>query len=292
MLFTMGALSILSCSTENDLNNENAELNYQTSISGDRTLRLEDNSGFYKGIFTTEDAKYRATVEIRIPAAKGPSLMVSDSRPTAQIKLHNGEVFEADATHKAYFGTRITDLSFSSGDLSFIFSVDEEGNNPVVSNVVFKNLDAEILVSRHTQRSPVTTVTGTWECVVCNDHPYIGQGNIQTFNMMFSNPDGVGVITTQSTLRTRTHAGIGVRENCELHCTVSNTTKCEIISGDGSTTVGFLAANGKPVTWNGTHEFANQHGCTQLKGSWEWESDNYGVLSGTFEGDNSVFCCE
>ncbi len=286
LLLVAGVLCLASCSTEQDsttnelMDTRDESLEYQ----------LEDK-GFFKGVFTTKDAEYRATIEINVPKAPVSYIDLNNELPTAKLTLHTGEVYEIQADESAYFGTQISGLTFSSEEFSFKLSVGEDGNNVVVSDVVFKNSPGDVVAARHTEKSPVTTITGTWECVECNDHPVVGQGNVQTFNMLFANPAGNGTVTTQSTIASSTTTGVGVRELCTLICTQSVTQKCAINSGDGLTNVGFNV-NGKPVTWTGTHVFADDPTCTLVEGEWEWESISYGVLTGTFTSDNSVFCCE
>ncbi len=276
----MTALLFVACQPE-DPSQELTSASLQANALTDAT-----NIGEYKGVFTTLDSKYRAVVSINIPA-NGNTF--SKAVPVATLTTHTGESFEAKAVSIPQAGNAINNLHFASAQWSFDFSVNQRGETPQVTNVIFKDLDADIIVAKHTQRAPVTPVTGTWECVECNGHPVVGQGATQTFNMMFTTADGTSNMTTQSTIGTTTTDGIGYQSDCSATGVL---TTCTIESGDGSTTnVGFLS-NGQPVTWEGVHIFNNEptssgNDCSQITGAWEWESISYGTLSGTFESDTS-----
>lgn len=279
----MSVALLISCAVDNE------DL---TVDSQNFTKQLDDentNMGTYKGVFTTLDAQYRATVEIKLLNANVSS--IKDTYPSAVIRLHTGEVFIAYADTKIETEIDATELTFNSKEMSFDFSVDQNGRNAVVSNVFFMDKESDIIVIKDSSRAPVTPITGIWDCIVCNDHPKIGQGQAQNFNFIFSAPDGVGSITTQTTLGSFSTMGIGFQDTCSSNGTVSN---CIIESGDGSTTTTGTTINGNPLTWEGTHSFnnepsANGNDCSGVSGTWSWESLNYGVLSGYFQSDVACF---
>ncbi|MAP53367.1 hypothetical protein [Altibacter sp.] len=246
----------------------------------------------YKGVFTTMNSEYRATVHILFPNEDSFSAnTIASNYPRAIFKLHNGEIYTAYASERVEPNTTVKNLEFSSNDLRFTFSVEADGSEPTVSNVVFKNMESSVLVAKHTRQAPVTPITGTYNCINCNGHPNLDAGRVQTFNMMFTTADGESAVTTQSLLGTTQYNGIGYQDNCVA---TGNFTNCEINSGDGSTTtVGYLA-NGNPVYWSGTHNFNNEapgaNDCSGAWGTWSWQSNSYGVLTGQFESDPLVDC--
>jgi len=279
---------IAACSIENEPS-DRQQANLVSSY-----IDEDSNLGLYKGVFTTNKSEYRATIQIEIPDGFKSAISVDSEKngpfPTATLQLAHGEVFEVKATRKVSQGNAVSDLVFASKDLSFTFSVDGNGQNPVVWDVLFKGLESEILIAKHTSRAPVVPVTGVYSCTVCNGHPNLNTGLTQTFNMLFTMPDGIGVITTQSVHGTKMYKGIGVQDNCNPNGLF---TSCDITSGNGVTNVGYLS-NGNPVTWMGVHSFnnepsANGNDCSFIQGTWQWQSNGYGLLSGIFVSDNDCF---
>ncbi|RDK87402.1 hypothetical protein [Marinirhabdus gelatinilytica] len=287
LLTVLGTLALFSCSKDSEV---------LTTTSQDLTVELaqEEKSvfGTYKGIFTTNNAEYRGTFELWVPSSNSSSYSISAYRvPTVKLTLHTGEVYFSQAESNPVGGRALSNLEFVSDDFTFSFSVNEDGSNPTVTNVTFKNAEGDMLLAKHTQRAPVNPRSGTWDCTTCNGHPVVGQGGTQTFNMMFVTADGNSTITTQSTINSTTTDGIGVQSNCMAN---GDTTVCTIESGDGTTTTTGFLSNGNPVTWLGTHTFNNEvsgpDDCSTLQGTWEWESISYGTLEGNFITDIAGNC--
>ncbi len=275
---------IIGCSKEFELNSITEDLSKEI-IEG------ESLSGVYKGVFTTLNSEYRATVRIDFPNKN----LLNDSKltseyPVAIFKLHSGEIFTVTASEKMYKNEAVSNLEFNSQNLSFRFSVEENGQNPIVSEVFFKELEASILIAKHTNRAPVTPITGTYNCTDCGNHPNLDNGMTQTFNMIFTVAEGEGSMTTQSMLGTKMFSGIGYQDACTANGTITN---CVISSGDGSTTTTGYTANGNPVTWIGKHVFNNElsgpNDCSGVSGAWEWMSNGYGLMTGKFESDVNCY---
>ncbi|MCW9036411.1 hypothetical protein [Altibacter sp.] len=246
----------------------------------------------FKGVFTTMNSEFRATVQILFPNESGFSTSTMGSNyPSATLVLQNGAIYTADASESIVPNTTIKDLEFTSNDLRLTFSVEADGSHPTVSNVRFKNMESSIIVAKHTRQAPVTPVTGTYNCINCNGHPNLDDGRVQTFNMMFTTANGESAVTTQSLLGSTQYNGIGYQDNCLAN---GNFTNCEMNSGDGSTTTAGYLANGNPVYWTGTHNFNNEapgaNDCSGVWGTWSWQSNSYGVLTGQFESDPLVDC--
>ena len=56
----------------------------------------------------------------------------------------------------------ISNLLFISENISFFFSVEENGVNPQISDVIFNNIEADIILAKHSQSNPVITISGTY----------------------------------------------------------------------------------------------------------------------------------
>ena len=171
--------------------------------------------------------------------------------------------------------------------MTFNFSVKNDGSKPVVSEIQFNGLESDILVGKHTSRAPVIPIPGTFSCTICGtpQHPTLDNSGTQTFNLlMFSDPDGNSSFQTQVTLGMTIFNGIGIQENCTD--SGNNQTTCGIESGDGLSDTGFMVSS-TSVFWSGNHTFDNQisgpQDCSGVSGTWNWESINFGTLSGTFE---------
>ena len=273
----LGSFLFTACSVETEVDTSAENLSYD--------LANEEGSviGIYKGVFTTNNAKHRGTVEIAVPNKALRDNTRYKGMPRAKVTMHNGDVFYAKGTSNGIAGKAMSGVLFVSKQLSFTLSVDQDGTNPTIENVIFDSMEGAILLAKHTKRAPVNARSGTWACTTCNGHPVVGQGGTQTFNMMFVTADGNSTIMTQSTINSTVTDGIGVQENCSANGT---TTVCDIISGDGSTTNTGFNSNGKPVTWSGTHTFNNEpsgvNDCSTLSGTWQWPSNSYGLLTGNF----------
>ncbi len=259
-------LSALSCSVDEE----------QTSVNENLTASTTKE---FRGVFTTLDGSKRAKVYIEIPR-KGLAL--------ARFEVQNGETFWVKSITKPNtFSTNDVSkvIVFENESIHFEAKLESLENYMEITQVSFFGKQGDIIVLPHSTRAPVTPVTGTYECGSCNGHPVLGNVS-QTFNMIFSVADGTGAITTQSTLGATIYNGIGFQDNCVAN---GNLTSCELESGDGSTTTTGHIANGNPVTWMGSHTFNNEpsgaNDCSGVNGTWQWQSNSYGFITGTFISD-------
>ncbi len=276
---------LLACSEEQLLSTHQQEqdtlVNYQYESDG--------LFGHYKGIFTTVDSKYRAIVDLVIPPPE--NAIGTTSSPIAVLQTSNETVITAKGP-KLYEASSLDQgMLFEADEISFIVKRSEESNSLVVERAIFKGLSSDIILAKHSQQAPVTPIMGTYSCTDCGNHPRLGIGLAQTFNMMFTTADGDGAITTQTALGSRVNSGIGYQNNCVAGGGIYS--HCDVNSGDGSTTTIGYIANGNPVYWSGTHAFDNQasgaNDCSSLFGTWQWMSNGYGLMTGTFESDSNCF---
>jgi len=277
------ALLIVGCSSEeNSIEIENTD-----AVNLSASIFQESNIGMYKGVFTTLDGEQRGAIEINIPDFNLPTIgFLADPYPRAILNLSNGQQYILRSNTPMSSGALVNNVEFVSNSVHFNFSVAANGSNPSVSNVVFNGLESDIIVRKHTDRAPAMAIPGTFACTDCGSHPVLGTGTTQTFNLlMFTTPGGDTDFDTQVTLGMNAFNGIGDQNSCIADGTL---TTCTINSGDGVSTIGFMVS-GAPVTWTGTHTFNNEatgpQDCSGASGTWTFESNNFGTLTGTFVSD-------
>ena len=266
------ALSLMACTSdpEVELTDQNVVVNLSAPVFDQSSI------GLYKGVFTTANAKYRGTVEIRIP--QQPENSTHEYYPSATIVLQTGKVLELKADQMISQGQEIADLQFSGAKASFSFSVNADGTEPSMANETYIGMESGIVVLKQTSLGPVTPITGTWTCDVCS--PFMGSGQTQTFNMVSPAAGGSGALVTQTTLETTIYDGTGVQDSCDGPYLDVNRCK---VSGSFDP-----FNNGNDLTWDGTHLYRESADGSLFFGNWSWQSNSNGVLSGSFVTDGVV----
>ncbi len=258
-------LLIVSCSSEeNDYTIDQVE-----SVDLASDVYQDSNTGIYNGIFTTLDGTQRGSVEITIPA--------DDSRSAeAKITLANDEIISLLTNNSILKDVATQNVTFGSGGTTLNFSVDGDGKNPVVNSVIINDLEGDVVIRKHTTRSPVVPIAGTYLCEECTGHPLLGTGLMQTFNLlMFTTPNGDSSFDTQTTLGMNVYNGTGMQSNCVASGTE---TICDLM--------GSFDVPGGPITWSGIHTFNNtMENCSGASGTWSFASSSFGTLTGTFVSD-------
>ncbi|PVW12325.1 hypothetical protein [Marixanthomonas spongiae] len=280
----IAAAFLVSCTVDNtELTEHEQDLTQELATDN-------SNLGLYKGVFTTQNSKYRAQVEIVFPNKN--SLAVSAKQtiyPTAKMTTQYGDVYEAKASKIINDGEAISNLLFTSKDFEFTFSADKNGNNVIIENVIFKSLASSILALKSTSNAPIVNLTGTYDCIDC------GNPEPMTFNVMISN-DGTGnqTYSTQMNFNGQTYFGDGLQNGCEVDTTNNNLTFCNAESGDGASSVGFtVGSNNYPVEWTGQMTYSNNTpNCSELVGLWYFRRGTSAEKSGTFRTDQSFRCLE
>lgn len=257
-----------ACSTEDDTTfNENEAL-------GEVTLEN------YKGIFTTLDGENRGTLEV--------TLAKDNLTASGNLTLSTGEVMSIFTDQITGSGD-IKEIIFTSNNLSFTLTTIQEGETLEINTVTFRGLESSILAGRNTERTPLSTVTGTYVCDACPTP--LDNTSTQTFNLMFTNAGGDdSSIASQTTLGGSSYAGVATQSGCAVD---GDETTCNLNSGTmlGVTSMGFNSGSG-PVTWTGTHFFDNTTGnnCSTITGDWQWASTSIGTVGGTFTSDPMTNC--
>jgi len=285
MAFTF---SFISCNEDvNELNEASTDLRLATP-------EVKTNIGTYKGVFTTLDSEYRGIVEVEIRDTENNN-SVTKSFHTATIEMQTGDIAFATSRDIVSAGQLTNNISFSSDEVTFVFSVNGDGSNPVISNVIYNDTTSDIIIAKHTTRAPVTGLNGSYNCIGCN----VSQ---KTFNFVIAN-DGTGnqTYTTQVNFNGQTYSnGAGYQNNCAADINEPTLTFCNAFSGISSgTNVGF-EINGDPnktVTWDGEINYNNEaagggNDCTSIIGNWNFTNLNNPAQnkSGVFTSDNTNSC--
>ena len=257
-------LILVSCQREVSLDNSTSQiLNLDTAS-------IASNIGIYKGVFTTLDSKERATVEITITDATRFAATYGN-RATAVLKFEKGNTVTATAVRAIELGESIQDLVFESPELSFVFSVENDGNSPTISNVSYNNTPSDILIVKHSTRNPVNPVLGTFICTGCNGNTTVTNAVSQTFNMTIT----AGDVATQAVVDGSSYQGEG------LEATSAD-------NGDGTSSAavsGSVTTPASTVDFAGTHTFSTTgDDCSEVTGNWTWNTNG---VTGTFESDTS-----
>jgi hypothetical protein len=236
-----------------------------------------DNSylGVYKGLFSTNDGLTRGSVVVTLSPT---------NEAIAQIALSSGEMVELKSSRvKLSANQRIDNLHFSSAGVSSVdatlnFSVEGNGLNPSISNVLFNSKESDILIAKNLSRVPLTPITGTYECTDCASQGIAFPRN-RTWNVMSIGAGNNQNFVTQVSFSGRVYTS-AAENNSQNGCVpVVNFTVCGI--------AGSSRVLGNDVTWNGTHvyESSDALACSSVNGN--WSAPNYGPgISGTFISDS------
>ncbi|APG59115.1 hypothetical protein LPB144_01255 [Christiangramia salexigens] len=222
---------LFSCSQDNISTEmeEEAKLNLEEQVA--QGMYDNSNLGIYEGLFTTTDGQNRARVLIEIDGK---------NKPLAAFNFPDGELssFRSQENMTKAKGGK---LHFSGENFSFDFSVNEDGSNPVVTNVEFAGKKGDILIAKETSKAPIETKTGTYTCETgcfTDDedpipHPELGApGATQTFSFMLQgNPVSNGsVVDVQFVLNTKTYTGQAKFNNCKNFDTRGDYTICGLFA--------------------------------------------------------------
>ncbi|MEL6812709.1 MAG: lipoprotein [Bacteroidota bacterium] len=262
------------------------EAEVQTTQTANLAYYDHSNFGTYKGVFASKNTDARATLELNIYESDNSSVKTAYAK--AKLNFDDGSSYELTSNQEVLEGVAITNLSLSSAAISFLFSVEANGSNPTITDVVFQGDASHIIIAKETETASVTAITGTYDCGSCNGHPLLSTSTTKTFNFLIteSTTSNTRVVATQATLDTIVYTGIGIEDACVLN---GNVLDCNLLSGDMTTNVGYFA-NGNPVTWNGNLASNNLPAnigdiCEDLNGVWQWPSNSYGLITGTFTSD-------
>lgn len=237
----------------------------------------DSNLGVYKGVFTTLDGLDQGEVIITL---------LENQFGTAELFTSTGELLRLKSDYVESF-TNITGLEFKTSpavdsQVTFSFSVDDDGKNSLIEDVVYKNKASHILIAKHSSRAPANTIPGTYTCTNCDTlYPSFGNGNSQTFNLL-----GVtGMDDTTYTASVTFNGSVFTSEVSQTICSevLSFGVFCSI---EGEKTIG-----GQNLEYEGVHQYKNDGGdeCSYVEGTWTLPL-NGSTLEGDFVSNQSELC--
>ncbi|MCH4824005.1 right-handed parallel beta-helix repeat-containing protein [Gramella lutea] len=282
--FLMFMALFSACSGDTD----DLEITEEEVINENNLAQKEDRKlSKFKGIFATNNTKYRGTFFLEVPK-NIEDIFAGDPEAIGTLTLSTGENFDAEVSQiKQSEGiTKNSDVlvQFDSEDFSFNFTVDEN-NQPVISDVVFKNQDGSIVASEETNSNTVTPVTGTYKCTNCQDQDSPLNGIIlnnqeRTFNMLLTTADGTTSIDIQALVVSLQETEVISQQKCTTN---SDYTFCSYGSGINGTN--------DNLVWSGVHRYtstgANGSSCATLAGNFALQYENFGSIEGEFKSDSS-----
>lgn len=265
----------ISCSQEN------VEVENDTNINLSSKLSQYDNSnlGIYKGVFSTLDNEKRGTIEVTL----------TQGNPAAAIlTLESGKLIPLTSSTVVGSQVIMNNIKFKTSPkvstrMSFTFSVDANGENPLITDVIYNMVDASVLVLKEKSRTPLNPITGTYNCINCSEMNPAWASGTRTFNMIFTD-EGAGVksINTQaifSGLSFTSPNPLNTQSNCGI--STPGNVMCSI---DGTTPI-----FNRTLNWTGTHEYSTSIAkyCSFVEGTWEMVT-SFGTIYGTFEGGDAT----
>lgn len=265
---------LFSCSSDTEV----SEINDQVSVDFETQFNQGafdlSNLGVYKGVFTTLDGQNRATISIELDGKNNPSV---------SFGFPDGTKTALSSSQKAQKGQEISSMNFSGEDFKFDFSVQEDGTNPIITNMTFKGSESEGVVLKETSKSAVVAKTGTYTCIACGNHPDLGDGGTQTFNSIAQTQGGMNngaQFTLQVTLKRRTFSGTMSQTNCTD--SRGDITTCDL-SGN-------IQGGSGPAVVRGQHQYDNANpttfgDCSSFIGTWTYDSSFFGISTMSWESD-------
>lgn len=253
-LFLLGIL--FSCSKEELAIEETAVID-STELTADLSRYQGTSLGMYKGVFSTADSEARGVIEIEI---------ISSQYAKATLEKIDGTVEEYKGIIDQNRGLGGMSISFFSDNSTFIFTVDENGNNPIVIDAVDGVKPALMKVVKEEQRGAVVPLTGSFTSNI---------GGSGTWSIIFNTGTGEGNdidITTQSIFDTVDYGSATGNEQSGCN-SVDDITTCTI--------GGVYMSQGVNITWTGSHTYLDISDCSAASGTW-----TAGVSSGTWTTDN------
>ncbi|MDT0647484.1 hypothetical protein RM545_12360 [Zunongwangia sp. F260] len=237
-------------------------------------------TSIYKGIFATYNSKARGIFDLKIPAGV-KNLSSLKENAVGKITTHTGEIYEAQLVSLTEENkSHDFKLEFDSQDFSFTFNLDDN-EEPVISNVVFKDQSGSIVASESTEHNSVTPITGTYQCTNCEEKDSINgiplNNDERIFNMMLTTADGTSKVTIQAVLGILLDTQVVIEQTCS---TSNDYTICEYTNG--------IYTNSS-VEWNGIHRFKNESSgdpCSTISGDIAFKSIDQGIIEGFFSSDS------
>lgn len=296
-LFTLLFIStiLFSCSQDNEIadKNELGTLSFQEKLANGEFDT--SNIGTYKGLFSTPNSEFRATVFLTLNGK---------SAPVVEFLFPEGDLKIVRSSQKTSKGQNINKMYFDEGNFTFDFTVGADGSNPVMDNVTYQGLKGDVIIVKETSKAPVQTKTGFYLCETgcftdtedTVHHPELGQtGAVQTFSFMLTNAAvGSSPITVQFVLNSRTYTGTVLQNNCANFDGPGDYTRCGMFAEPD------LQGNSGPIrfrsllsetTSQGDHIYrkdVDAYACSTYRGVGYYESTLFGRSTISFKTDQPL----
>jgi hypothetical protein len=253
LLLLLTLIMVFSCKQDEILDQDNGNEDLTTDIS------QYDNSnlGLYKGTFTTLDASERGIVEVKVlnnvPSKATVTLVSGATYALKSIPLSSG---------RSVTNLEFTTVAENAVNLSFNFSVNEDGSNPSITNVILGSRASDIQILKERSNGPVALITGTWTCNT-NCLPNM-VGTNQTFNMTGTG----GTFTPQITLNAAVYTGSATQGTSTVQGdfeTATITGSAQVPQGPGNPD--------RDINFTATHRWRTASpNCSTVTGTWNYES--------------------
>jgi hypothetical protein len=278
LLFSLLTVLAISCSTE-----ENSDTNQNSS---DLSVLVNTNVyGTYTGIFSTLDSEFRGVIDVVIPV--NGSDLFKYKAPTAILTLENGKTIKATSFQEAVSGQAISNMVFENTELSLLYSVDANGSNSKISNVVFNNVASDIRIAKNIiGKTPVNPLTGTFSCSDCKGHPNLTDNAEYTFSLMFiTGDDGNKTdVVSQIMIPGAVNSPFGSNDNTQGPVATGTSRMLSTVSG---------AEIDINLNWSASYLKSNSESCNAAIGTWSLNSTTVGeIIEGVFSSTNADDCKE
>lgn len=254
---------------------EESNLNSNLELNGDESI--------YKGVFATRNSHVRGVFKLILPGG-AKDFNKLNRNAVGTLTLQTGEIVTAQAVELFQkSSTHNFKILFESNDLSFYFTLDEN-DQPLVTEVAYKEEASSIIAAEHTEDSPVTPITGTYKCTNCQDQNSTVEGieldnSDRTFNMLLTTEDGSTNVSIQAFVGILVDTNLLVNESCTTN---EQYTFCMIKNGEMSTR--------EPLSWSGVHRYTSEESenkCSTISGVFEYSSALLGAIKGEFKSDSN-----
>jgi hypothetical protein len=184
-------------------------------------------------------------------------------------------------------GQAISNMVFENTELSLLYSVDANGSNSKISNVVFNNVASDIRIAKNIiGKTPVNPLTGTFSCSDCKGHPNLTDNAEYTFSLMFiTGDDGNKTdVVSQIMIPGAVNSPFGSNDNTQGPVATGTSRMLSTVSG---------AEIDINLNWSASYLKSNSESCNAAIGTWSLNSTTVGeIIEGVFSSTNADDCKE
>ena len=250
----MLGLLIISCSKE--------EVGVDTVVENNSySKNLDFNSlGNYQGTYVATGTSERGQVNVTL----------TETGAKASIQLASGKELKFTSDKVSFTSMTAQSTLFTGTAGSFEFSVAADGSEPKVTNVNLNSIIGNIILAKATTTTNVRSITGTYGCETCDEHPLFSNPDMQeslVWNLTLQgDASGLEIVTAQVSAGSKTF----VMEAAQADpYTVLGDMIYSNINGE------FAFGEMGLVSWTGEYMFNDKQACESVNGSWTFSSAHY-----------------